>query len=178
MLVGGLGHAELLARLARAGVFLNAHAETLLAAATLGGTSVPEAISVEQRSVRELGLPKGGTLRAIYERANTDGLTLCPPITAAYLRLAIRGQASAPDSVLSAGRAPSESLTVAAPRLRDDDDFPAGFYLRVVDGHPWLRGYRCDDKHVWSADDKFVFRTVNDACRDHQTALRTRRSGS
>lgn len=166
VLVGGLAHKELIARLDGAGVLLNAHAETLLAAATASGTSDPEAILVEQRSVRELGLPEGGTLPAIYEHAKAEGLRLCPPITAAYLRLAIQDQASAPDSVLSAGRAPSGSLTVAAPRLRDDDDFPAGFYLRVIDGQPWLRGYRCDDQHVWSADDEFVFRAADETYRN------------
>lgn len=164
--MGGLAHEELSARLTVAGVLLNAHAETFLAAALTGGISDPEAVSVVVRSVRELGFPDGGTLPEIYERAVAGGLRLCPPATAAYLRLALHDQESAPDSVLSAGRAPSGSLTVAAPRLRDDVDFPAGLYLRVIDGRPWLRGYRCDDQHVWSADDRFVFREPDEPSRN------------
>jgi hypothetical protein len=158
IVVGGLISGDLSARLAAAGVLLNAHAETLLAAATADGVTEPEEVVIARRSVRDLGLLGGGTLPEIYKRAAADGLRLCPPTTGAYLRLAIRDQASAPDSVLSAGRAPSGSLTIAAPRLRDDHEFPAGLYLRVVDGRRWLRGYRCDDEHVWSADDTFVFR--------------------
>lgn len=160
VLVSGLSHEELLARLGDAGVLLNVHAETLLAVAAVEGPSEAETLVIVERSVRELGLPEGGTLPEIYERALADGLRLCPPATAAYLRLALHDQASAPDSVLSAGRAPSGSLTVAAPRLRDDPDFPAGLYLRVIDDRPWLRGYRCDDQHEWSADDMFVFRAA------------------
>lgn len=38
-----------------------------------------------------------------------------------------------------------------------DDEYPKGFYLRVVDGRAWLRGYRCDDGHSWSPDDRFIF---------------------
>lgn len=160
VLVGGLSHEELLARLGDAGVLLNAHAETLLAAAAVDAASDAETLVIVERSVRELGLPEGGTLPEVYERAVALGLRLCPPATAAYLRLALRDQVSAPDSVLSAGRAPSGSLTVAAPRFRDDPDFPAGLYLRVIDDRAWLRGYRCDDQHEWSPDDRFAFRAA------------------
>lgn len=160
VLAGGLSREELLAQLDEARVLLNVHAETLLAAAAVEGPSEAETLVIVERSVRELGLPEGGTLPEIYERAGAHGLGLCPPATAAYLRLALHDQASAPDRVLSAGRAPSGSLTVAAPRLRDDPDFPAGLYLRVIDDRAWLRGYRCDDQHEWSPDDRFVFRAA------------------
>ena len=59
---------------------------------------------------------------------------------------------------MSAGRAPEGSLTVASEILSDDDEYPKGFYLRVVDDAAWLRGYRCDDEHIWSSDDRFLFR--------------------
>jgi hypothetical protein len=168
VLVGGLSHEELLARLGEAGVLLNAHAETLLAAAVEGASHAGTLVIVE-RSVRELGLPEGGTLPEVYERALAEGLRLCPPATGAYLRLALLDQASAPDRVLSAGRAPSGSVTVAAPRLRDDPDFPAGLYLRVIDDRPWLRGYRCDDQHEWSPDDRFAFRAAGGSRQDRPT---------
>ncbi len=38
------------------------------------------------------------------------------------------------------------------------DDYPKGFYLRVVDGRAWLRGYRCDDEYDFDPADRFVFR--------------------
>ena len=67
-------------------------------------------------------------------------------------------QQTAPDSIMSKGRAPSGSITVASIPLREDDEYPKGFYLRVVDGVPWLRGYRCTEQHNWSADDWLLFR--------------------
>ena len=45
----------------------------------------------------------------------------------------------------------------ASDALSRDDEYPKGFYLRVVDGRAWLRGYRCDDGHSWSPDDRFIF---------------------
>lgn len=83
---------------------------------------------------------------------------LCPAVTGPYLRLAMLDQVSAPDSVMSAGRAPTGSLTIAAEPLNEDQDYPKGFYLRTVDGIPWLRGYLCDDLHEFAQEDTFVFR--------------------
>lgn len=160
LLVGGLAQSDLLDRLTEAGVLLNEYAETLLSAAMTKGPSEPGTILIVERSVGDLGLPDGGTLPEVYEHAGDAGLGLCSPETGAYLRLAMLDQSSAPDRVMSTGRAPSGSLTVASPRLRDDDDFPAGLYLRVIDGQPWLRGYQCDDLHVWAAGDRFVFRAT------------------
>lgn len=166
VLVGGLTGEELAGRLTAAGVLLNPYAETFLTAAMSADVSEPEAVLVATRSVRELGLSEGGTLPEIFERAAVHGLDLCPPATAAYLRLATLDQATAPDRVLSTGRAPTGSLTVASPRLREDYEFPAGMYVRVIDGDLWLRGYRCDDEHVWSADDTLVFRVADRTSRN------------
>lgn len=166
VLVGGLTGEQLADRLTAAGVLLNPYAKTFLAAATSEDAPEPEAVFVATRSVGALGLPEGGTLPEIFERATAQGLDLCPPATAAYLRLVTQGQATAPDSVLSTGRAPTGSLTVASPRLREDYEFPARMYLRVIDGDLWLRGYRCDDEHVWSADDTLVFRVVDQTSRN------------
>jgi len=74
------------------------------------------------------------------------------------MRMALNEQPTSPDSVMSSGSAPTGALTVAAEPLSEDDDYPKGFYLRVVDGQAWLRGYRCANEHTWSPDDRFVFR--------------------
>jgi hypothetical protein len=60
--------------------------------------------------------------------------------------LAMIGQSNAPD--LSAGRAPTGAIHVASEPLSRDVEYPKGFYLRIVDGQAWLRGYRCDDTYV------------------------------
>ena len=60
---------------------------------------------------------------------------------------------------MSNGSAPSASVTVASAPLDRDDVLPKGFYLRVVDGRPWLRGYHATDEHLWSPHDRLAFRT-------------------
>ncbi|MGZ0710900.1 hypothetical protein ACWPKO_21495 (plasmid) [Coraliomargarita sp. W4R53] len=157
--VGHLSREELLARLKASGTQLNEHAKTLLAASPFDDVCEGDVVSIAERSVADIGLADGATLNQIYARAESQGLLLCPAVAGPYLRLALAQQQSAPDSVLSSGRAPAGSLTVAARALREDDEFPKGFYLRTIDGKAWLRGFRCDDKHLWSPDDRFIFRT-------------------
>ena len=155
--VGGLTRPDLQKALAVAGVRLNAHAETLLENAVFDTTEA-ETIDIVRCSVSDLGLTRGASLPRILGGAREHGLLPCPPVTGPYLRLATPDQATAPDSVMSNGRAPTGAVTVASEPLRVGDDYPRGFYMRVVDGQPWLRGYRCRDDHLWSPEDRFVFR--------------------
>lgn len=148
LLVGGLSRAELRERLATSGVQLNAHAETLFSHPCFD-EHPPETVTVVQRRVDDLGLPVGGTLPEVIAASLGQGLELCPAITGPYLRLAMTSQAQAPDSLLSGGRIPTGALHVVAAPLSEDHEFPKGFYLRVVEGVPWLRGFRCDDEYVW-----------------------------
>jgi len=154
--VGGLARADLETALGSAGVRLNASAETLLEDAMFDSTEATT-IQVVQCTVSQLGLRRGATLPRILATARDAGLGLCPPFAGPYLRLAMLDQPTAPDSVMSRGRAPTGSVTVASERLRVDPDHPRGFYLRVVDGRPWLRGYRCTDDAPWHAEDRFAF---------------------
>ena len=157
--VGGLLGDEILQRLSAASVRLNKSAQTLMND-LLFDAAHPEAVDVVTCRVGDLGLTLGARLPAIFEAARAQGLQLCPPTTGPYLRLAMRNQSSAPDSILSNGRVPTGSITVASPRLQADDDYPRGFYLRVLDGHMWLRGYRCSDQYIWDPQDVFAFRVV------------------
>lgn len=155
--IGGLARAELITQLDARGIHRNLFAEILLADAVFDDVA-HETITVVERSVADLGFLDGATLPGVFGAAARHGLGLCPPVTAPYLRLATLDQATAPDGILSTGRAPTGSLNVACPVLRADHDYPKGFYLRVIDGVPWLRGYRCDDEHVLSPNDRFAFR--------------------
>jgi hypothetical protein len=142
--------------LASRGILLNGHAETLLKDVIIDDrTSHP--VVVTERTVAELGLPSGATLTQIFECAQQQGLSLCPVDAAPYLRMVLNDQVASQDSVMSSGTAPDGGLTVAAEALSEDHEYPKGFYLRVVDGHAWLRGYRCDDDHMWSPHDRFIF---------------------
>ena len=156
---GGMSREELLARLERRGVQLNESARTLLAHRCFD-VRAPERLEVLPRSLAELGLTRGGTLPEIFAAVRAGGFAPLPVDAGPYLRLTLVSQAQAPDSVLSAGRAPAGAIHVLAEPLSTDHEFPKGFYLRVVDGVTWLRGYRCDDEYVWPADSVFAVRAV------------------
>lgn len=113
-------------------------------------------LTVVSRNLQQLDLVAGTKLPQIFERAISEGFQLCPAITGPYLRLDFLDQAVSGDSVLSGGRKPADSLSVASAVL-GDQEFPRGFYLRVVDDVPWLRGYRCDHTHGFAPTDTFVF---------------------
>jgi len=154
--VGGLERSELLQRMDQAGVQLNDYAKMLLAHRVFDEVVPVQELTVVSRNLQQLDLDAGATLPQIFDRAISHGLQLCSPITGPYLRLAYLAQSTSSDSVLSAGKSPVDSLTIASSAL-GDEEFPRGFYLRVVDGVPWLRGYRCDDTHGFSLDDTFIF---------------------
>ena len=155
--VATLSRPRLLEALQRERVQLNASAQTLLEAADFDQPA-PQSVTLVERSLSELGLEAGAALPRIFDVAEGQGLSLCPVAAGPYLRLAWLSQPNAPDAIMSNGRAPSASLTIAAPLLRPgEDDYPKGFYLRVIDGCPWLRGYRCDLTYGWNPDDRFVF---------------------
>lgn len=147
--VGGHSRSELIALLRRAGVLLNVHAETLLAHPAF---DAPEARSLRivERTVGELGFAQGAVQSRAFTAARSQGLELCPLVAGPYLRLALMEQANAPDSILSAGRAPTGAIHVASDPPSQDVEYPKGFYLRVVDKQTWLRGYRCDDTYVFA----------------------------
>lgn len=155
--VGGLSRDDLRLALQRHGVQLNVHAQTLLDHPVFDPRE-PEEVVLVERDLSELGLGDGGTLPEVFAVAASRGLALCPPDTAPYLRLAMTWQENAPDSVLSAGRSPAGALKVASAPLSDDVEYPKGFYLRVVDHLPWLRGYRCDLEYRFAPADRFAFR--------------------
>lgn len=155
--VGGKERAALQQELDAHGVGLNDSARALLAEPVFEARPA-EVITVARRTVGSLGLPAGGPLSAVLAAVEEQGLLLCPPDTGPYLRLVLTDQAPSQDRTLQVGQAPEGSLTIASAPVSPDDEFPKGFYLRVVEGVRWLRGYRCDDLHQWAAEDAFVVR--------------------
>ncbi|MDP9984442.1 hypothetical protein J2W14_003867 [Pseudarthrobacter oxydans] len=155
---GGHSRVEILRLLRSADVMLNVHAETLLDHPVFDN---PESqnLRIVERTVEELGFEHGAVQSRVFSAARNRGLALCPLVTGPYLRMAMIGQSNAPDSVLSAGRAPTGAIHVASEPLSEDVEYPKGFYLRVVDGQAWLRGYRCDDTYVWAPDHRLAFQS-------------------
>lgn len=154
--IGGLSRVDLRTALRTRSILLNAYAEILLDSHLFDDHDA-RVIAVIERTVADLGHARGASLTDILEAGQSQGLLLCPADTGPYLRLAMNDQTASTDTAMSAGKAPEGSLTVASEPLSDDNDHPKGFYLRVVEGQAWLRGYRCDDEHIWSPDDRFLF---------------------
>ena len=159
--IGGLSRAGLKIALGLAGVRLNASAQRLLEDPVFDSDAARTVsmIEVVECSVADLGFDGGASLAQILATANECALATCPAFAGPYLRLATTHQATAPDSVMSNGHAPAGSVTIASERLRVEYEYPRGFYLRVIDGQLWLRGYRCAEDAPWRPGDRFIFQT-------------------
>jgi hypothetical protein len=160
--IGGMTRSELLTALREQGVQLNRAAEALFEDCRFTTLSQPALVAIAAVLVAELGFDQGSPYERLIARAAESGLVQCPLELGPHLRLKLLDQADAADGgPLTQGRAPPGSITIASPPLgepRDEsDETPKGFYLRRVDGAPWLRGYWSSPAHVWSPEDVLVF---------------------
>lgn len=156
--IGGMGKPNLLSKLRNEGVQLNPLAVQLFAHDGFETSADRRPFTAVPISVAELGLSQGGMFDEICSVALARGYSLCPLELGPHLRLAFIDQ---PEGFLgqpsTQNCAPPGSLTVASQPISDDEDVPKGFYLRVIEGVPWLRGYRSWHGHLWTPTDVFVF---------------------
>ncbi|MGX7025773.1 helicase [Vagococcus hydrophili] len=156
LIIGGLSKKETLVQLYDKKIKMNPLAETYINDTRFKVTETPRKIQIIMLSVAELGLTKGANLSTIYKQAAEKGLLLCPEDTGIYLRMGNRYEKNS-HGLVSKGKAPDDSLTVATKNITSDIHFPKGLYLRKIEGDLWLRGYICDDEHLFSSEDRFVF---------------------
>jgi hypothetical protein len=157
--VGGSSKTVLLARLREHGVQLNAAARMLFAHDRFTTAADRTLVETVELAVGALGCPEGASIDRIYERAAALGLAACPLELGPHLRLQWLAQPEGRSGTESTRhRAPPDSVTIASAALVDDDRVPKGFYLRRLGGVAWLRGYWSDARHVWSPEDRLVFR--------------------
>jgi hypothetical protein len=156
--VGGLDQDALLDALRLRDVRLNPAAEALFADPRFLPLGRSRDIEIAALSVAELGFAEPATYARLGARAAESGLVECPLELGPYLRLQFleqpEGAAGAPSTP---GQAPPGSLTVASAPLDDRYETPKGFYLRRIDGAPWLRGYWSSPADVWNLQDVLVF---------------------
>ncbi|MCF2651552.1 hypothetical protein [Anaeromassilibacillus senegalensis] len=156
--IGGVGREEILARLQRQGIQLNDYARQWLGHPGFHLLDQPQTVTLRILELGALGCAGGATLPQIFRLAARNGLSPCAPETALFLRLALDAQPQSTNSVLSgAHHSPQGAIVVASERLSGDEAFPAGLYLRHVDGILWLRGYVCGDDYLWQPQDIFAF---------------------
>lgn len=159
--VGGVTKSELLDRLRASSVALNEYAEVLFASDRFTTSALQHDISTVELAVKELEFPSGASLAAIIARAEAMGLGYCPLELGPHLRLQYVDQPdAAADEPPRPHQAPPDSITILSEPISHDEDFPRGFYLRRVNGVLWLRGYCSPSDHVYSPDDRLLFREM------------------
>lgn len=103
-----------------------------------------QSIELKVVTVADLGFPNGATYKEIIEKAEEQGLYLCPQETAAYLRLDYKQELY--DWAVVA----SESVTGAA-------GYPSVFYVSRHGDGVWLDGSWAKPAHEWHSGSGFVF---------------------
>jgi len=157
--IGGLTKWQLIQKLQEHSISMNHYGEQLLSDDQFITSETKYSLDTVELAVRNLGFPDGATMPQLIKQANKLGLELCPLEVGPYVRLEYLDQAEGDlGNSLQQHQAPSGSITIASEIIRDDDDFPKGFYLRKIAGVLWLRGYVADDLHIWNPDDQFIFR--------------------
>jgi hypothetical protein len=157
IVVGGSSGTSLLHSLAAAGVLMNEHAHRLLAHSAFPSSERTRTVEIALLSVGALGHAEGATMPVILRSAADRGLLPGALELAPHFRLQYADQPEAPIAPASRGSAPLGSVTVVSLPISDDPNMPRGFYLRCMNGERWLRGYCCDDEHVWDPGDMLAF---------------------
>ncbi|MCB9896957.1 MAG: helicase [Planctomycetes bacterium] len=162
--IGGLTKPALLTALQSHGVQLNDAARALFAHDAFRTSASTSTVTVCEITVRELGFADGATMPAIFAKAAELRLALCPLELGPHLRLHdLEPPEDAQARPAIPHRAPPGSTTVVSSPLAEEYEVPKGFYLRHIDGTPWLRGYWSDLDHVWAPADRLVFLCPADA---------------
>ncbi len=160
--IGGHSASALLEMLQNNGVELNDFALKYISDLKYSATVVSTSLEIKFISVGELGLTEGGTLKDIFAAASRVGLELCPADTALYLRMAYTDQEETTGEVLTIGECPEGTITIASRPVSNVAGIHKGFYLRKAAGQHWLRGYECDDGHIWPPVNVFAFAVKDD----------------
>ena len=161
--IGGHSTNALLDRLQSLGVEMNDFAHKYINDLRYSVTSVATTVDIRFITAEELGFTEGGTLKEIQAAASRAGLELCPPDTALYLRICYSDETETQGDVLTIGDCPEGTITVASRPVSNIAGIHKGFYIRKTADQLWLRGYECDEGHVWPPVSMFAFAVKNDS---------------
>lgn len=143
--IGGVPKGELLARLHEAGIQFNEYAKILFEDPAFSPDAPAERVELVRVKPIALGLTNPYSLETVLARAAKHGLSPCPLHLGPFLRLAHLNQPAGP------------YLTVASARPKNDETYPAGFYVRNFENSLWLRGYRASGDCNHPPENEFVF---------------------
>lgn len=155
--VGGLTKSQLIHKIKKQSIMINELGKKLFNDDKFTISNSQHTLETVELTVQDLGFFGGGTITQIFGKATQLGLELCPLELGPYLRLAYLDQPEGNLNKQQQHKAPYGSITVASKILTENHNFPKGFYLRRIDETLWLRGYVCDETHIWEPDDHFIF---------------------
>ena len=155
--VGGHSANALLDMISSRGIELNDHAKRYMNDLRYNVSVVCTSVEIQFVTAAELGFANGGTLKEIQAAASKLGMEPCPVDTALYLRMSLTDQEKTEGEVLTIGDCPQGAITVVARPFCNIAGIHRGFYLRNAVGSLWIRGYECDEGHVWPPVSVFAF---------------------
>lgn len=143
--IGGVTKAQLLQQLSDKGIQFNKYAGALFDHPDFLPPSHIERVKLVKLSLSNLGLRDTCSNEEFEAQVFALKLKLCPIYLAAFLRLQYLDQIEGP------------YLTIASKKLKMNEDYPNGFYIRNYDKALWLRGYVADGFADWPAPNEFIF---------------------
>lgn len=159
--IGGMAKELLLQSLSSSKVLMNPLGMQLFQNPRFSVLPDRKRLSIACLTVGEFGFHEGATYAQVVRAAEKLGHMECPLELGPHLRLAFLDQEEGSKGIVSTpNTAPPGALTVASAPLDEDTSTPKGFYLRRIDGVPWLRGYTSWEGHIWRPADAFIFATV------------------
>lgn len=155
----GLEKDKLLEKLQQSGMRLNEYANEIFQSPLYSPSAFSYTATVVELSLADIGLMSGGSLGEIRNCMEVFGLSYCPLELAPYIRLSkLYDKDQTELEEKKWGKAPPNSITIFSEPVLKDDNFPKGFYIRTINGNPWLRGYRCSADYVWDPNDRMIFK--------------------
>ncbi len=151
---GGLSREDLLKELDGASIKLNEYAKSLFNSELFTLSRSERKAKIVVLSISDLGFEKGASFPELFKAIELNGFSCCPLEIGPYLRLAFLDQKEEYEP--EKNKAPKGSITIISKPLKEDDDFPKGFYIRKLDNSLWLRGYVCSMDNIWDKSDRIA----------------------
>lgn len=149
----------LLEKLEQSGVKLNKYAYEIFQSTLFQPSASDYTAIVTELTLAEIGLKFGGDFEKIRNCIAAFGLSYCPLELVPYIRLRrLHYKDQSEPEEKKWGKAPPNSITIFSKPLLESDDFPKGFYIRTINGTPWLRGYQCSADYVWDSNVRMIFK--------------------
>lgn len=147
---------EILACLDQQGISYNDFLPTYLSHPRCQLPTEKANLTIRIATLADFGFTRPVEFPELLKGIESQGYSVCPPVTGFYLRMVLADQEQSTDSVLSAGHTPQGAINVLTDKLAEEFEVPRMLYLRNVDGQLWLRASRFTDDYEHQLDSVFA----------------------